>query len=420
MYFAAEFNVGQNHQKQSAIVDTGSDLLAFPCDMASISDTGTHNDSRFLSTKSSTFDVGIDCPSSYFNPISEGCTFNKRYLEGSSISGIKAKEVFEFKNKVKDLGQKMSEYVNSGIKDFVIKAEFGCTTKETGLFVTQEADGIFGLDDGSSILQSIENQDSNNPKKASMGFCFHRKGGFMTLETRTLDHPKEEYPLDKYIVVPYDTRSSDYNIPMNSVRIGRIDISTQDVRTTIDTGTTFMLFPKQIGEAIFDAFRVYCKEHEIQCAKMKEVKLDNKFCVQYSKPDDNYNSLNEALDSFPNIELVFEGSVKTMILKPENYFYQTGTTDVQRACLAIQADDSLQRIIIGAFPMINHFVFIDRSSRFVAIENNVDCSNLSLTSIKSYDLIGKPVQKQIETEDESIWSNLRPFLPSFKKDEKNE
>ena len=37
-----------------------------------------------------------------------------------------------------------------------MKAEFGCTTKETGLFKTQYADGIFGLDNDSTLIESMD------------------------------------------------------------------------------------------------------------------------------------------------------------------------------------------------------------------------------------------------------------------------
>lgn len=41
-------------------------------------------------------------------------------------------------------------------KDLKINTMFGCTTKETGLFKTQYADGILGLDNDSSMIDSME------------------------------------------------------------------------------------------------------------------------------------------------------------------------------------------------------------------------------------------------------------------------
>lgn len=57
-----------------------------------------------------------------------------------------------------------------------MKAEFGCTTKETGLFKTQYADGIFGLDNDSTLIDSMEKsatQKYKRPMVFNFGLCFH-------------------------------------------------------------------------------------------------------------------------------------------------------------------------------------------------------------------------------------------------------
>lgn len=69
------------------------------------------------------------------------CEFVKSYAEGSSLLGIESRDLVLMGN------------TSSGITK-KIKASFGCTIKETGLFKTQFADGILGMDDKSEFILS--------------------------------------------------------------------------------------------------------------------------------------------------------------------------------------------------------------------------------------------------------------------------
>jgi hypothetical protein len=61
---------------------------------------------------------------------SDPCTFAISYAEGSSLSGIIIEDEIQFEG---------------GSEGESIRTSFGCTTKETNLFYTQAANGIFGL-----------------------------------------------------------------------------------------------------------------------------------------------------------------------------------------------------------------------------------------------------------------------------------
>lgn len=60
MYYFAKFYVGSPPVEQSAIIDTGSDTLAFPCDCVN-ENCGTHQDPRFNRNKSKSFSFDISC-----------------------------------------------------------------------------------------------------------------------------------------------------------------------------------------------------------------------------------------------------------------------------------------------------------------------------------------------------------------------
>ncbi len=61
MYYFAKFQVGEPPVEQSAIIDTGSDTFAFPCDNCTSSDCGSHQDPRYIISNSKTFGFKVDC-----------------------------------------------------------------------------------------------------------------------------------------------------------------------------------------------------------------------------------------------------------------------------------------------------------------------------------------------------------------------
>ena len=71
------------------------------------------------------------------------CQFVKSYAEGSSLLGIDVADRVV-------LGDVDSSAQRS------LQGSFGCTIKETGLFKTQFADGILGMDDNSELIGSLE------------------------------------------------------------------------------------------------------------------------------------------------------------------------------------------------------------------------------------------------------------------------
>lgn len=71
------------------------------------------------------------------------CQFVKSYAEGSSLLGINVRDRVE-----------LGDVPNGSSRN--LKGSFGCTIKETGLFKSQFADGILGMDDQSELIDSLE------------------------------------------------------------------------------------------------------------------------------------------------------------------------------------------------------------------------------------------------------------------------
>lgn len=182
------------------------------------------------------------------------CQFVKSYAEGSSLLGFLATDYIKFKNARKVADQKIKKLNSLMKKDLQLKAEFGCTTKETGLFKTQYADGIIGLDNGSSFIESVENDNSRHHAKVfSFGLCFHNSGGIMSVDMRHRDKKDDKIVMlnkgineyTDHISVPYSDDNNYYEVEVSHFELADIKIDVENISLMIDSGTTFSHFPSE-------------------------------------------------------------------------------------------------------------------------------------------------------------------------------
>jgi len=99
----------------SAIIDTGSDTLAFPCQKCPTANCGKHQFNRFNTKKSQTFDYEINCQDRFLYENKNVCSFIKTYAEGSTMMGFLSDDFIKFKNTHHVIDPRLAEF-NSFLK----------------------------------------------------------------------------------------------------------------------------------------------------------------------------------------------------------------------------------------------------------------------------------------------------------------
>lgn len=381
MYYFATFDVGSPEKLQSAIIDTGSDTMAFPCETCHGKNCGSHQYPRFSPEGSSTFKYKIRCTNPQRMGGHQVCKFVKSYAEGSSLYGFLADDLIRFKNAKHVYGTKLRELNKKMVKDIRLQTEFGCTEKETGLFRTQYADGILGLDDQSEFINSLEQLNGNGTKVFSFGLCFHEHGGIMSVDLRKKYEPDDKIrmlnkDISKYskpLIIPYDNSNMYYEIPLYGFSLGN-DRVNLDVPATmmIDSGTTFSHFPNIIMHQILRELNKWCAKSPDRCGKIPHAVFKEDSCLELRPPDENFKNDTELLNTFPDFHL-YLGQRRSYRLRPKNYFYREYLEDPKerksglvRLCMAIKGHSD-DKIILGAFSMVDHYFYFDRKTQKLKI-----------------------------------------------------
>ena len=188
-YHYVEISVGTPSQTLRVIADTGSSLLAFPCEDCGAGDCAPSH-IRFL-TKNSSSNENVLCADKVPRVLQEighgivggdgveedktllspkcsscgsggECLYMRRYAEGSSLEGRYVRD----------------QVILGGIR---ARTTFGCHVKELGLFTSQTADGILGLSGSLLSLPSAWSRDGASRGSGSFAFCATRKGGRITV-----------------------------------------------------------------------------------------------------------------------------------------------------------------------------------------------------------------------------------------------
>ncbi|XP_022716453.1 protein ASPARTIC PROTEASE IN GUARD CELL 1-like isoform X2 [Durio zibethinus] len=346
-YYTTRLWIGTPPQEFALIVDTGSTVTYVPC--SSCAQCGKHQDPRFQPDLSSTYQP-VNCnPSCNCDDKQKQCTYDRRYAEISSSSGVLGEDVVSFGNE--------SELVPQ-------RAIFGCENMETGDLYSQRADGIMGL--GRGRLSIVDQLVDKGVISNSFSLCY----GGMDVGGGAMVLGKITPPPDMIFSHSDPFRSPYYNIELKDIHVAgkrlKLPAGVFDGRygTILDSGTTYAYFQK-------DAFVAFSN------AILREVH----FLKRIHGPDPNYDDIcfsgagrdvSQLSKIFPEVEMVFNNG-KKLLLSPENYLFQH--TKVSGAyCLGIFANAEATTLL-GGIVVQNTLVTYDRGNdRIGFLKTN--CSEL--------------------------------------------
>lgn len=362
--------VGTPPQRQTLIVDTGSGVTAFPCSGCTDCGQGHHIDDNFSEAASSTFEkipCG-ECSRGHCNANgkpSDDCSIGMSYQEGSSWSAFESRDS-AYVGGPHDHPLLIDKGADSDLDPlhasaFTFPMLFGCQTRLTGLFKTQLADGIMGMDNANTAFWSQMHSAGIMPTQ-QFSLCFSRQpvadqdgteSGAMTLggTDNRLHSTGMVYTSNKksdggffnvHVRKVYlreggggeSSLSSNPNLKIVKLEVGESDLNQGNV--IVDSGTTDTYFNRRIA-------RAFANEYQSMTGHSY-----------------NHNPISltaEEMDMLPTILIQIAGDGK------RNFgFYP----DPNVAGLAGQLDPDNPYDVILAMPPAHYMEFDDSSKKYVA------------------------------------------------------
>ena len=393
-YYYINIYVGNPPQKQSVIIDTGSDFTAFPCNLCSINNCG-HHENPWYDQKTTKSISSLQCDTYFGNwkcvvcqPDNQ-CGFERRYAE--SVDDCLKGPVYVDEVTVGDGDDILSPPLNHeqtrAFKDSLhsarrryidpIRLPFGCTVNEPSQFKTQLANGIMGFTvNTNSYMQSPNIIDQLVASKQittdQFSICFGDDGGIMTLGGFNTDMhlPGETVQTMEWI------QYSQYHVNIFGMYVNKNYkknlVTNKGYKFMIDSGTTYLWFPPTLIKNYVAQVNKYCKEkkdlasNEHRCLGLAEgVKFVSQ-CIFYNTDSGLEGGIDTYINSYPVLQFKLGDQGQALLnLYPREWLavYNVSST-IKKVCPVFRKSESDSAVGMIGNQFMKHYDFnFDRSTR---------------------------------------------------------
>jgi len=367
-YYFINAYFGTPPQKQSLIIDSGSDFTAFPCNTCDGQHCGVHENPWFNLKNTSTAHQ-MKCHEQFLNYKcnicnSEGnCVFSRTYSE-DRLNSLSGNIYTDFVT----IGDREVS-ATSTVKKKMLKPQklaFGCTLNEPALFKTQKANGIMGLKENSNTETQFPNildiyYNSHQDFDRSFSLCFGENGGVLTLGGYNVDrHVKDS----KIQTIPY---VGQYVINVDSILLGdskgeRLTLSSYEF--IFDSGTTYIWLPSTVFRTLRDSMAHSCKNNEGNCLGYTYPETLISGCIMHR--EDSGISFDKVMSSLPPLTFMLgeKPNIAVYTLLPQEYIlkYPTAQKGQSRLCSSFR-DGGYSSLLLGNQFMRHYDIHFNRDRR---------------------------------------------------------
>eukprot|EP00435_Cladocopium_sp_Y103_P044063 s1542_g12.t1 len=338
VYYTQAFLGSPRPQNVTLIVDTGSWITEVTCSGCKV--CGKHVDPHYDIARSETaswLSCGKGCPGKCSK---DKCTFREKYLEGSALEGLWLKDVIRFSDSQRRGGS------------HAVQTTVGCSFKETGLFASQQQNGILGLAPGSENRPTLmwhmtKKQDHRSRDGRAFILCLRDRGGFLMFGKKRSDKvvPLEVSPQGKY------------SIKVEGMKVNGKAVETRLGKAQLDSASTLTYLPALAEKLVRKAIEEHCKKN--RCGQPPSSSGDeaSRSCWR-----------GQGLQKFPVLAWQLQGvEVQWM---PSQYLLRQ---DGFRLCYTFRPTEVLpdgSHVVLGASWMINQELLFDIDGKRLGLTNS--------------------------------------------------
>jgi len=342
-YYYAIVNIGSPPQRAELVIDTGSSLTYLAC-KNTCTKCGHHDDPHFDTDFSKSL-KWLDCDKSFCNRKSFGglsckskqCAFSQSYLDGSFSEGRLFSDTIQMK-------------ASGELRNVTLK--MGCTAREGGVILTQNADGVLGLGmDGIGVINQLKQSGVN---EMVFSHCFTPTGqGVLVFGTiHEKDLPDEMFweDLEQGHWAGVSPKAKTwYRLITKSFRVGTELVKEKNKiykmntfgGTVFDSGSTDIWLPSPLYDQVE---RLLKRQIELKVERQS-----SQFAICWRV------EWEEALATFPKLTMEFTGGA-IFEFTPRNYLVPKN--DLQ--CLGIFRGSRGEGLALGSTAFLDKMVVHDR------------------------------------------------------------